>query len=174
MKKIIIISMIVLTLCGCGSKENETNEYDAKVGEIQNLVESNKEMPKFSISVMGLIDDTITNEDLKNLKIYDFEVDVTAYDLDPNSDVYHEKWSGVKLSEVLAKKNIENYDSLDFKATGNLTVTYTKEEINDNLYLVFYRNEVLLSETEDTPIMLFAADLKNRFWVPSLTRIDVR
>lgn len=177
MKKVLIITLLSLFLIsGCNNKENQNEnkkQYDAKIGEIQNLKETNKTIPDFVIDIKGIEDGSITKEDLNDIKVYDFDVDVTAYDLDPASDVYRENWTGVKVSDVLKKKGIEKFDSIDFKSTGNLTVRYNKEEINDKLYLVFYRNGEELKNTEDTPVMLFAVDLKNRFWVPSLTRMDI-
>ena len=174
MKKILIIFIMTLTiLTGCGNNEVD-KEYEAKVGEIQDQAISTKEIPDFTISIMGLKDDTLTQEDIKDLTVYDFIVDVPIYDLDPSSEVYREKWTGIKISDVLNKKGITNYDSLDFKSTGNITVTYTKEEVSDKVYLVFYRNDIALSETEDTAVMLLAANLKTRYWVPSLVRIDVK
>lgn len=175
-KGIVIVLTTMVLLCGCG-QENEKNkdkQFTAKIGEIQDLKASSKEMPDFTIVIKGLEDDTITKEDIKDIKMYDFVVDVTAYDIDPETEVYREKWTGIKFNDVLSKKGITTYDAIDFKSTGNITVTYEKEEINDKLYLVFYRNDVLLSDSEDTPVMLFATNLKNRYWVPSLTRIDVK
>ena len=169
-KILIVCICFLLVLCGCNNNEQQ---FDAKIGEIQELKESTKEIPKFVMTIQGLKNVVVTEEDIKNIKLYDFIADVTAYDIDPDSDIYHEKWTGVKLSDVLNLKDIKEYDTLDFKATGNLTVRYKKDEIDDSIYLVFYRNDVLLSETEETPIMLFAAKLKNRFWVPSLVRIEV-
>ena len=170
-KKIFIVVMCMLVLCGC-SNNNKRDEL-AKIGEVQDIQESNKKIPEFTIVLMGLMEDTITESDLKDIKLYDFVADVTAYDIDPDSDVYREKWTGVKLTDVLEKKGIKEYDTLDFRATGDLTVRYKKTEIDDSLYLVFYRDDLLLSDSEETPVMLFSTTLKNRFWVPSLTRIDI-
>ena len=170
LKNIISISLcVVLFVCGCSN--NKT--FDAKIGEIQDLKVVDKKVPKFVIDLKGLYDGQITEEDLEGLKMYDFIADVTAYDIDPDSVVYHENWSGYKLTDVLAAKEISDYDSIDFKSVGGLTVRYKKEEVSDKMYLIFYRNDKLLSESEETPVMLFTADLKNRYWVPSLTRIDI-
>lgn len=173
MKKIIILSLCsMILLCGCESKNKEAT-YEAKLGQIQELKKSELTIPEFSVDIEGKIDGALTNIDLSNVTLYDFVADVTVYDIDPDSEIYREKWTGVKLKDVLNTKGITEYDTLDFKSTGNITVRYKKEEINDNMYLIFYRNDMLISKSEDTPIMLFVSDLKNRYWVPSLTRMDI-
>ena len=55
---------------------------------------------------------------------------------------------------------------------GKLT-DKVKDEIDDSMFIVFYRNGVLLSETEESPAMLISPKLITRYWVPSLIRMDI-
>ena len=172
MKKILIIAMIsLLFITGCGNNNNDNKEL--KLGEINNIKESTKEMPVFTIVIKGLKETTITEKDLKDLKMYDFETNIRKNDLDGNTELYTSSFTGVKLKEALEKKNIKDFDSIDFKAVGNLTVRYSKEELTDEMYLVFYKDGKSLKATEDTEVMLLVPSLKNRYWVPSLTRMDI-
>lgn len=174
MKRFLVCNLIMLLLfSGCSNQSNNESNNESKKENKTTILSKGKEIPKFTIVVKGLVDDTITELSLQDLEIYEIETDVKSYDLDTDSKVYHEKFIGYKLKDVLDKSGITEYNALDFKSTGSVTVRYTNEEVDDNLYLVFYRNDNLISDIEDTPVMLLATNLKKRFWVPSLTRIDV-
>lgn len=174
-KKIIILMMTFCLLVGCtNSKTDETiNEQEVKIKQIQNLKTSDKEIPKFTIVVNGKNEGTITELLINDLQMYEFNLDVLSYDFEPNSKVYNDTWCGVKLLDVLKIKGIDDFDSIDFKGSGKISVRYLEEEINDTMYIVFYRNGVLLSETEESPAMLISPTLTKRYWVPSLISMDI-
>ena len=174
--KVILLILSCLIMTGCTEKNNKSNEInlkDAKIKEIQNLKESNLEIPRFTIVVKGEVEGTITHLLINDLQMYEFTVDVPTYDLDENSRVYRDTFVGVKLKDVLEKKGITEFSSIDFKGTGKITVRYLENEINDTMYIVFYRNGLLLSESEESPAMLISPTLRTRYWVPSLVRMDI-
>ena len=174
MKKILMVSIVcLLFLSGCVDKKEHNND-DIDGGQVEGLKVSAKEMPNFIIFFKGLVDDYVTNEDVADLKMYDFVTNLEQED----SSVSTESWTGIKLNDLFTKKGIKDFYELEFIGSGyvggeKVSIRYSKEELTDDVYLVFYHNNELISETQYSSVMLLSISEEESRWAPSLYRIDV-
>lgn len=174
MKKTIIsvvitaVITIVITLLGV-SVYNSTveNKYSKQVDKsgLKEAKEIKGEIPEFAITVQGIYDSSITDKDIKDLKIYEISAVMTdgVY-----SDLY--TYTGVKLNDILNSFDYNDYRNITFKSNGNLQVTFSKEEINDNMYLVFSVDGYMLPEEE--PVNLLNTELNSRYSIGNVVRMD--
>lgn len=169
MKKILFIYLACLfLLSGCSIRDNHQDiDNESKIGQIQNLKESSKEMPDFMIFIKGVVDATVMKVDMEHLKAYDFMVET----LDENSEIITTNWTGIRLKDVLELKKIEKFDYISISSIGS--VKFSKEELNDEIYLIFYKNDELITDISYTGVMLYAPTFGEDYIVKSLFRIEV-
>lgn len=102
---------------------------------------STKNMPDFRLSIKGIHTKTITKEDLSDVKLYDFKGKI-AYSWGSLASDY----TGIKFKDFLTAIGINDYKEIVLIGNGNIVVSFAKEEITDESYIVFYRdNEKILN-----------------------------
>lgn len=121
-------------------------------------------LPEFSITVMGSYVGNITNEDLKNLDVYGMYVTMT------NGDTKTlKKCVGIKVKDILSLKQFTDYNNIIFKSDSGLQVSYTKDQINDNVFLIFTKND---DSVRDEKVAVLGVDRLSRYSIPNILRID--
>lgn len=169
MKKILFISITcLLLLCGCANKMDEKEGNESKIGQIQNLKESSNEIPDFMIFIRGLVDTTVMKTEMEYLKAYDFVVETK----DESSKIVSNSWTGIRLTDILELKKIDTFDSIYFRS-GDKEVSFLKEEITDDIYLVLYKNDKLITDISSTGVMLYAPTFGEDYAVTSLFKIEI-
>lgn len=169
---IICIAIMLLsiggTLLGVKLYNNaESKKYSQLVEEpgIKDVVKVDYELPKFTILVAGIYDTTITNEDIKDLQVYEISAVM-------NDGIYKDYYyyNGVKLKDVLEKCDIKNYNNVTFKSGGKLQVTFAQDEINDDVYLTFDVDGYLRPSEE--PVALLAPDFNSRYSISDVVTLE--
>jgi len=97
----------------------------------------------FAIRAEGLINDIISHETIKDIPLYEFTTGLSDH-IKNNENTY----KGVKINEVIKKINIDNYEKVIIKSTSGQEVEYNKNEIDDNIYLLFEKNSMPYPENE--------------------------
>lgn len=162
---IIIILVIVAAIIGfIVFRTKKGNSLDVPTGTIENLTESSKEIPSFTVLIDGLYYGVLTTEVLKeeNVKVYEFDAGI-----DIGWGTISSHYIGVKLKDALDALQIANFDQIEFAAEGRISVTYVTEELTDDMYLVFYRDGELINETQ--PVNLLSVNYPYRYSVEAVT-----
>ena len=108
-----------------------------KAGEISELKKYSGEIPNFSIRLRGLYTGSFSDEDLKNSNIEVYEFDgCVKYTWGTVEHTY----IGFKFKDLLAYKDINNYDRIEFIDINDLSVNYNKDDITDNSFIIIARN----------------------------------
>ena len=170
-KKIILISSIAilailicgLVICNVVSK-NKYKKLTETIG-VKSAEKIKYEIPKFSLTIGGIYDNTITNVDCANLDVYKFKA---VMDDGIYKRVY--EYVGIKVEDVLEMANMDNYNKITFMSSGFLQVTYSKDEITDNTYFVFEVD----GKTYEYPdsIALVNPELNARYSITGLARLN--
>ena len=137
-------------------------------GEISQMEETNIEIPSFTIVVRGLYDGTITNLDLeeKDVPVYEFDAGVST-----SFGVFTNTYVGVRLSDVLEAMELTDFSEINFYDPNSVTVNYTREEVLEDTYIVFYRNGERI--TEDGPANLLSLRFNYTYSVEDLVKIEL-
>ncbi len=162
-----VVSVGLTMLCVNLYNVNEKNSYKdqtEKLG-IKETKEVDFEIPDFAIILEGIYDSTITDEDVKELKVYEISTVMTdgVY-----TDLY--TYKGIKLIDAFNLFDYSDYNNLIVKSNGNLQVTYSKEEITDNMYLVFSVDGHMLPAEE--PVNLLNPDLNSRYSIGNVVSMQ--
>lgn len=159
---LILIVVIVILVCVCGAlllgrKTESSDKTYSEVG-VYDFEKSDMTIPKFEINILGDYEGVINEEFLKEdgIQVYEFEGAI-----DNGWDVVTNHYVGVKLKDVIEKYQIKNFTSVDVKSLDMITVTYLSYEINDNMFIVFYKDKKTV--TEDGRPMLLAIDYDSKF-----------
>lgn len=163
----IVILIAVCLLRVSTKKENTPNNDNLNVGDIANQKEYKGNIPDFTLEITGTYSGTITNEVVKEMEIPVYEFDAKV---DNGWDKVTNHYRGIKLLDLFEKAGFQEYKSIEFMAHENKTVTYQKDEIDENLYLIFYKNRG--NEDERNNLSLFALKNKQKFSVENLATID--
>lgn len=170
-RKYIIVGIAVLVIIIAGItfylyKSNMAKEYNKYIETIgvKSVKEINYDIPSFTLLTEGIYDNTITNDDVKNLKVYEIETVM-------NDGIYKDAYSyvGVRLKDVLKMAKMETFNTLTFMARGNLQVTYEFAEISDDMYLVFEMDGYKYDYLE--PIAIINPNLNSRYSITGLTTL---
>lgn len=162
-----VVLVIIAIVIGFFYKNNRYLFLESH--EISDVEKVNTDIPNFTIIVKGLYEGTITHLDLKekNTQVYDFNAGVfNGWTVNTN------KYTGVKLNDVLNAMNITDFSEIEFQAPGDLSVTYEKNEITNNTYLIFYRDGEFIRN--DEYISLLAVDYDYRYSLENVITIILK
>jgi hypothetical protein len=169
-KKTIIIASIVIVLIIALSSlliyKNKVNKDYDKLTEtigIKKIEKIDYKLPKFSILVSGIYDNTITDVDCKDLDVYSFQAIM-------DDGIYKQahKYIGIKVNDVLKMAYMDSFNKLTFMSSGFLQVAYSREEITDNVYLVFSVDGHEYEGPE--PMALLNPDVNARYSVTGIVK----
>ncbi len=141
---------------GNSKVQEENNKVTEKKG-ITNLKKSETKIPDFTVQLTGLYGGSITNTDLENYNIPVYEFDADIFN---GWDIVENHYTGVKLLDILKAMEIQKYNGIIFDIPGKISVDYSKDEISDNTYLVFYRDGEEIYEGEQASIISFDYDYR--------------
>lgn len=170
MKKIIItgvvtaILSVAITLLGTKLYNSYMiNEYQEMLKEpgIVNVEEITFDFPKIHLSMDGIYFAPIAYEDIKDIQAYDISAVISDA---VSKELY--TYEGIKVKDLFAKYEIDDYKSVTFQSSGKLQVIFDKDEITDDMYLVFSRDGIKFPV--DEPVGLLCPSLDARY---SLTDI---
>lgn len=159
-KKIILFITIILTLIivlvGFSLyKVLKKPDYNLKEYPIDKL-------PTFSFSIAGseLQPINITKDELKsrNIKAYKF-----SKDIDNNWKKVTNIYIGIRLKDILDMYKLE-YKDIEIYETNKYSVKFKNDEINEDIFIIFYRDGKRLGELEHISLVSF----KDK-WNKSLT-----
>lgn len=148
------------------NRNREDEKLELNLHEVANVEKKEVEIPDFTIVVNGSYEGSITDEDLKKYGVQTYEFDA-AIDNDWETVTNH--YAGVKLKDVFEAMQIKSYETIDIKAPGRITVQYTKDEVSDNVYIIFTRDGQRIEEDEAITIISF--DYKYRYAVANVSEM---
>lgn len=133
----VIISVVVTLGLVFGVNLISKVSYNKKVEErgIKSIKEVEYSIPRIEISIKGIYNSYLSEENLKDVKVYEIEA---VMDDTIENTLY--TYKGVRITDILSKYNITDYTSITFKANDGLQVLFRKNEINENMFLVFNRD----------------------------------
>jgi DMSO/TMAO reductase YedYZ molybdopterin-dependent catalytic subunit len=156
MKRIIYVltvSLLIAVLFGCTPKEQE----NVTIVDFQ-----------VSLSVKGLVDTVLTEEDFNNMLFV--EKTISRTDRDGNEFIYHVK--GILLKDVLSYLNVTP-DAVSLEAEDGYNQSYQQDIYNDDLTILVFFNDGDKLPHEDGPIWVIAGNFTGNFWVRQLVRISL-
>lgn len=162
-----VITVVALVLLGFLVYRGITISKHEKLIEtigVKDVQKINYELPKFTIVVDGIYDNTITSADIKNLDVYKIKAVM-------NDGIYKDDYDfvGVRVLDVLKLTKMEGFNSLTFKSSGKLQVTYDKGEITDNMYFVFEVDGYKYDASE--PVALVNPDVNARYSISDIVKL---
>ena len=88
-----------------------------------------------------------------------------------NDGIYKDDYDfvGVRVLDVLKLTKMEGFNSLTFKSSGKLQVTYDKGEITDNMYFVFEVDGYKYDASE--PVALVNPDVNARYSISDIVKL---
>ena len=154
MKKIIITACVsILLTLGCVFLANklDSNKNNNLIVErgIKDVKEVDYTLPKFVVSISGIYDSTLTNEDIKDLKTYEI-----AAVMDESYENEYHTYKGVKMLDILNYYGIDDFNKVYFRASGKLQVEFSKEEITDDMYFVFTKDGKSIKSGESGGLLI--------------------
>lgn len=173
MKKIYIviitalISSLLTVFCYWTIQRLNTPKYDDILNEpfgIKEIKQIDYDIPKFSIMATGLLLAMINNDTLKDLPIYEFSVVLTD-----GIFKYENAYKGIKVSDLVAKFNFDDYNKIVFKSNGGLQVEYNKSDLN-SVFFVFEKNGYQYQLNE--PIGLFNPNVYDRYNITNIQKLE--
>lgn len=112
--------------------------------------------------------DQIINLDYSSLELKDMNILVTEKEKD--GEVITRTWQGIKVEDILANHQINDYKRIAFIAPDNYLVHLTREEINQNHpLLAFYLNQEKLEDNS----RLVISGMPAMYWIRDIDRIKV-
>lgn len=121
-------------------------------------------LPEFAIKFDGIYNEVVTNESISSLPVY--EIDAVM-----NDGIYKDyyRYHGIRLKELLNLYEIKDYNNITFRSEGRLQVTFLKEEINDEVFLIFDVDGFQFEE--DDPVGLLAVDYNLRYSITDVVSL---
>lgn len=163
-KKIIVIIAIVAAVAMLvGIKiiflNNRKVTYDFKTYQIDKI-------PTFTLTIGSTNREEpilITKDELinKNINAYEFKGK-----LDNNWEIVANDYVGIRLIDIFNAYNI-GYEDIEFYEVDSYSVKYNKDEINEDMYIVFFKDGNPVGEME--PISMISFKHK---WSESLADIN--
>lgn len=144
-KKTIILTVIVfILLVVIGGILLSRSMNNLKAYEIKNIKKVNVDLPYFYFTIRDekeTIDVTMDSFAKRKIDIYKFDAGINT-----SWGVETMKFTGFKLLDLLSLFGKDDYDEIDFGGIGGNHVVLSKEEIDDNVYLYFYRDGKKISD----------------------------
>lgn len=176
-KNLLLVCLIIFLSTGCSAKEeekeNQANTDGTKIAseyltneEVIRYQISEYEMPAFTLKISGIVDKTINSNSLNSLKMYDFIV----YKTGTYSINTEERYSGIRLGDVLDYLSVKEYNEITFTDSENGDITLPASKIDQNSYLAFYQNGELLGKDKINVVIPSFIDI---FWAEGITSITI-
>jgi hypothetical protein len=176
-KSLLLVCLIVFLTSACTSKEqeneNEKNTNGTEISseyltslEILRYQVSDYTMPAFTLKVNGIVEKTINSNSLSSLKMYDF----ITYKVGPYIINSEERYSGIRLVDVLDYLGIDEYSEITFTDFENGDITLPASKIDENSYLAFYQDSELLGTDKVNVVIPAFIDM---FWAEGITSITI-
>ncbi len=168
-KKTIIFGLITMAIAltiGLMVMAGINNASKHKVG-IHNIREySIENIPEFTLTMGSTnVEQPImmTKEEVidKKMKVYEF-----TGRIDNNWDIVENEYVGIRLIDILNAYDME-YEDIEFYEVEAYSVKFKKEEIDENVFIIFFRDGAPLGEIEPISLMSF-----NAKWSHSLADIN--
>ena len=166
----IIIAIVLGLIIGIAiyktSDSKKAKEPSSNNLGTENIVTTQINYPKFTVIIDGLYEGFINERNLVSHEIPQYKFKATV----KNSwDTHTNEYDGIKLTDVFEKMGFTKYSRVEFKGIGDNCVIYNKDEIDDNLYFVFYRDGKPIEE--DIQISLLNPQKNYRYSVENLIKI---
>ncbi len=144
----IALALFGLLLLKSTNKDKYKPDYTLKEYSIEKL-------PEFSFSINGneiKKNIEITKEVLeqKSVPVYEF-----SKDIDNNWETVTNDYIGFTLKDILKEYEFD-YQAIEFYEVDRYSVRFTKEEIDEDVYVIFYRDGKPLGEVEPIGLMSFS------------------
>lgn len=136
--------------------------------EISGVKEYKGNIPEFSITISGAHIGEVTNENLSKMSVLVYKFDAG---IDNGWETVTNEYVGIKVKELLDASDITNFTEVTFEATNKASITYFKNEITDNMYIVFMKDGKAISDKKTA--MLLATDYDYNYSLKELTNIYV-
>ena len=122
-------------------------------------------LPEFTVVALGNYDTTITNKDIEKLDKYLIKAVTTD-----GYDNYYNEYVGIRLKDILKDRGLEEYNTITMNSNGGLSVRYDKDNIDDDVYLVFERSGIIFNS--DEPVDLVSLNVYDKYFVQNLTSMN--
>lgn len=172
-----IIGIIMVTLIVAGgigifikTKDSRVAFANSKLSakEIANVKEYTENIPDFEITISGAYTGKVTKDDLAKMSILVYQFDAG---IDNGWETVTNEYVGIKVKELLDASDITDFTEVTFEATNKASITYFKDEITDNMYIVFMKDGKAISDKKTA--MLLATDYDYNYSLKELTNIYV-
>lgn len=174
-KAIIGIIVVILIIVGgigifINKKDSKTAFTNSKLSakQIANSQQYTGDIPEFKITISGGLTGEVTNEDLANMSVLVYEFNAG---IDNGWNTVTNHYVGIKVKELLDASDITDFTEVTFEATNKASITYFKDEITDNMYIVFMKDGKAISDKKTA--MLLATDYDYNYSLKELTNIYV-
>lgn len=123
------------------------------------------DLPEFTVVALGNYDTTITNEDVKDLDVYLIKAVTTD-----GYDNYYNEYVGIRLKDILRDRGLDEYNSITMNSNGGVSVRYDRDNIDDDVYIVFERSGIVFNS--DEPVDLVSLNVYDKYFVQNLTSMN--
>lgn len=148
----VVLSMLVITLAGCGQKAASSSET------------------RWKIQIAGSgVDKVVTDKDMEKLGIINAKITMTKKD---GSTEEHE-WTGVPLSKVLEFAGIKEFNKVTFESQDGYKVDVPKDVALAEKTLVTFKMDGKDLAEGDGPVRMVVDGQPSKYWVRALVKINV-
>lgn len=140
------------------------NNLVKEVG-VKEIKEINYDIPKFTILTDGIYQTNISMVDFKDV-VKTYEIKAV---LEDEIEYEYAEYVGVKVKDLLYSYDMEDFEKLTFQSNGGLQVTFKKEEIVDDMFLVFEKNGQKFESGEE--VSLLVPDLYARYSISNVINL---
>ncbi len=145
-----------------------SNNSKLSAKEVSGVKEYKGNFPEFELTITGSIMSNITNVNLAKMSVLVYEFDAG---IDNGWETVTNHYVGIKLKELLDASHITEFNELTFEATNYASITYFKEDITDDIYLVFTKDGKNINS--DKNVMLLATDRDYNYSLKDVSNIYV-
>jgi len=130
-------------------KVNCSNNKIIGNGDIKyEIKEITYNIPSFSLSTQGLYFSPIIKETIENLQTYEILAD-TSDDI----YIYHNSYKGIKVKDIIELLGYNDYNKIIFKSNNGLQVTYLREDITDDIFFVFEKDDIKYPKDKEVNLL---------------------
>lgn len=150
---ILVIVIISLIYIGTNKKINNLDK-----GTIANLKPISSKFPEFTIILDKQGESNgmdLTEITLKDKAIQNYEFEAGIYN---GWETKTDRYRGSRLKDIIEKIEVGEYTGLTFYTNNKQSVTYKKEDITENVFLIYKRNGKDIRQNEKNAITLLRVD----------------